>query len=144
MVMIETLKRRELHGLTQKIKLHGYNIVKGGQHHIMLGLKMRSRVATSSMKYCSRLSDHLHHAFMKGHLNEPSDKCFRVPELDETKCLQCDNEMPGQLDTCMLGETEALVNEETVKHEGVTFMEQQAKHKFGIDNCTTGHVCKDK
>eukprot|EP00957_Ditylum_brightwellii_P189863 14454058-Ditylum_brightwellii.AAC.1 len=46
--------------------------------------------------------------------------------------------------TCILGETVALANEEPVKQEGVTFMNEQATHEFGTDNCATGHVCKDK
>eukprot|EP00957_Ditylum_brightwellii_P138943 10590603-Ditylum_brightwellii.AAC.1 len=99
MVMIETLKRRELHGSTQKIKLLGYNIMKGGQHHVRLGLEMGSRVTTSSTRHCSKLSDHLHHAFMNGYSKEPSDKCSRVPELDETECLQWDDKMSEQLHT---------------------------------------------
>eukprot|EP00957_Ditylum_brightwellii_P174268 13267833-Ditylum_brightwellii.AAC.1 len=77
MVLIDTLKRRELYGSIQKIKLHGYNIVKGGQNHIGMSLKMGSIIATFSIKQCSKLSDHLHHVFLKGHLremNEPSDK----------------------------------------------------------------------
>eukprot|EP00957_Ditylum_brightwellii_P208705 15358599-Ditylum_brightwellii.AAC.2 len=94
--------------------MHGYDIVKGGHNHIEMSLKMGCRVATFSIKQCSKLSEHLHHTFVKGSLrdmNAPHDKCFRVPELEETKCLQWDDEMSDEEYTCMLGETVALANE---------------------------------
>eukprot|EP00957_Ditylum_brightwellii_P021479 1620396-Ditylum_brightwellii.AAC.2 len=43
----------------------------------------------------------------------------------------------------MLEETVALANEESVKQEGVTSMDEQATHTFGIDNCATGHELRE-
>eukprot|EP00957_Ditylum_brightwellii_P021478 1620396-Ditylum_brightwellii.AAC.1 len=63
MVLVETLKRRELHGSAWKMKLHGNSIVKGGQHQIRMHLKMGYRAATSSIKQGSKLSKQLHHTF---------------------------------------------------------------------------------
>eukprot|EP00957_Ditylum_brightwellii_P083885 6375464-Ditylum_brightwellii.AAC.1 len=81
---------------------------------------MGYRATTSSIKQCSKLSEHLHHTFVAGSLREmikPGTKCFKVPELDETQCLKWDEETSEQMHTCMLGETVALANEESVKQE---------------------------
>eukprot|EP00957_Ditylum_brightwellii_P202456 15330247-Ditylum_brightwellii.AAC.1 len=74
-----------------------------------------------------------------GQMSKPSNKCFNVWELDETEPLQWDDEMSERMHTCMFGDTMALANEEEmVKQEGATFMEEQTTHRFGIDNCTKG------
>eukprot|EP00957_Ditylum_brightwellii_P211654 15366431-Ditylum_brightwellii.AAC.1 len=65
---------------------------------------MGCRVAASTIKHCSKLSGHLHHIFVKGSLrdmNAPHDKCFRVLELEELRCLQWDDEMSDKY-TCKL------------------------------------------
>eukprot|EP00957_Ditylum_brightwellii_P053671 4066482-Ditylum_brightwellii.AAC.1 len=77
-------------------------------------------------------------------MNKPGTKCFKVTEMDETKCIQWDDEMSERMHTCMLEESVASANEEPFKQEGVTFMDEQVMRKFGIDNCATGLVCKDK
>eukprot|EP00957_Ditylum_brightwellii_P139671 10644837-Ditylum_brightwellii.AAC.1 len=79
-VLVETLKRRELYGSAQNFKLHGYKIATRGQSHIEMSLRMGRRVATSSIKQCSKLSEYLHHTFVKGSLrdmNTSHGKYFR-------------------------------------------------------------------
>eukprot|EP00957_Ditylum_brightwellii_P157985 12025662-Ditylum_brightwellii.AAC.1 len=105
--------------------------------------------ATSSViKQGSRMSTQLFQSFMEGSLGQMSksgSECFKVVELDETEYLQWDDEMSNKMHTCMFGDAMALANEEEmVKQEGTTFMDEQATHKFGFHNCATRHVCKNK
>eukprot|EP00957_Ditylum_brightwellii_P174115 13257046-Ditylum_brightwellii.AAC.1 len=60
-------------------------------------LKMGYKATTSSIKQGSLRE-----------MNKPGTKYFKVPELDETKCIQWDDEMPKRMHTCMPGETVAL------------------------------------
>eukprot|EP00957_Ditylum_brightwellii_P036081 2733261-Ditylum_brightwellii.AAC.1 len=50
LVLIETLKRRELYGSVQKIRSHWYNIAKEGQTKVRIDLKMGYNAASSSFK----------------------------------------------------------------------------------------------
>eukprot|EP00957_Ditylum_brightwellii_P160783 12240681-Ditylum_brightwellii.AAC.1 len=58
-------------------------------------------------------------------MNKPGTKCFKVPELDEIKRIQWDDEISEKMHTCLLGETVASANEDSVKQEGYVCKDKQ-------------------
>eukprot|EP00957_Ditylum_brightwellii_P032326 2448996-Ditylum_brightwellii.AAC.1 len=79
---------------------------------------------------------------------KPNKGNFKVLDLGDSPLgkgvhLQWDNTMFERMHTCLFGDTVGLANkDEAVKQEGIIFMDEQTAHKFGINNCAIGHICK--